>query len=179
MYNYPNYLQLHLDFCLIKKTGHPSLLKCRKQIIFSSDIQISLLCVFLYEYFSRLDIVPHKHREHPVRFHGIINENLFYFSRFWIHGCVPKLLGRHFSESLEPCDCRGIRAADFLFKFFIRVNIQVLVPLSYPVQWWKGGINMRILYQLRHEPVEKGQQQGLYVLAIDICIRQQYYFSVS
>ena len=82
-------------------------------------INVSICGVLLNEFASRFNVITHQHGEDFVGFSSILYGYLLQEARLRIHGCLPKLLGIHLSQTFVAL-C--VQALVVFFSFNILVN---------------------------------------------------------
>src|SRR6266567_8495987 len=60
------------------------------------------LGVLLDELAARLDVLAHQDAEHPVRRRGVLQHDLLQHAGVGVHRGLPKLVGVHLPQALEP-----------------------------------------------------------------------------
>src|SRR6185312_4434704 len=71
-------------------------------------IQSCILCMVFDKLPAWGNIVAHQHTENPVCFNDAVNGYLFQCPCGRIHGCFPKLLTVHFSQTFVPLNMNSI-----------------------------------------------------------------------
>ena len=120
-----------------------------------------------------------------IRAGGILNSHLQSRPAFGIHGCFLEFRRIHLPETFKSLN--GDSIGRITFKQFILVCLPVYVadtlfflfPDLNPVQGRLGQVNVPLFYQFLHIAIEKGEEQGGYVKAINVRIAVDEDFAIA
>src|SRR5450759_826150 len=129
----------------------------------ASDVKVAHLAgLGLDEVLAGLHPLAHQHREDLVRDGRVLDLHFEQRPGLRVHRRVPELVGVHLAQTLEALDAQvpGGELLDLLVAFLLGLGVLRDLAGGDPVQRRLRDVGEAGVHDLRHVPVEEGQQQG-------------------
>src|SRR6185369_1593756 len=137
----------------------------------TSDVKVPYLaCLGVDEVLARRDLLDHQNREDRVGRIGMLDLGTEERPRGRVHRRLPELIGIHLAEALEALD-RDVLAVHLLddpVPLLLGLGVFGDLPGRHAIQRRLGDVQVAVLDDLRHEPVEEREEQGPDMGAVDV-----------
>ena len=141
-----------------------------------SDVKVvHLLCMPADEVSPGIHILSHKFLEYLVCVDGILDLHLLEDPVGRVHRGGPELPGIHLTETLVALDRDAFFAelTDDLPHIFLAVGVLLLFSPGDPVERRLGDVDVAVLDECRHIPVEEREEERPDMRTVDIRIGHQ------